>query len=151
MSVPRTALLLTALLAGGAQAADDPLQSPACLHARQQLDAALAQAERPRLPALRQQVAHDCLRANADPPRPARLARPAETVPSTIAPPPRVAAPSALPAPPLAPPAQPAQVTRCDAGGCWDTSGQRLNRSGAQLVNPQGQLCTQQGTVLLCP
>ena len=154
MSAPRSTLLLMALLAslGLAQAADDPLQSPACLAARAQLDTAEAQAARERLPALRQQVAKDCLRASADPPRPARLARPAESVPSTIAPPPRVAAPSAFPSPtPSLAPVQPSQVTRCDAGGCWDNSGQRLNRSGNQLVNPQGQFCTQQGTVLVCP
>ena len=146
-------VLLACLLGAGAsaQTVDDPLQSPACLAARERLDAAQDQGMTPQRRALRQQVANACLRAKADPPRPARLARPAEAVPSTIAPPPRVAVPSTLPLPtvPRSPP--PAQVTRCDAGGCWDNSGQRLNRSGNQLVNPQGQFCTQQGTVLVCP
>jgi hypothetical protein len=159
--LPTLLLILTSLLAtaGLAQAQDDPLQSPACLAARQRLDAAQAEAQRltPQLRALRRQVADVCLRARADAPRAARLARPAEAVPSTVAPPPQVPAPGALgnparPAAPAIPSApQPAQVTRCDAGGCWDSSGQRLNRSGALLVNPQGQMCTQQGTVLVCP
>jgi hypothetical protein len=168
--LPTLLLILTGLLATTAlaQAQDDPLQSPACLAARQRLDAAQAEAQRltPQLRALRRQVADVCLRARADAPRAARLARPAEAVPSTVAPPPQVPAPGALasparpavPASPAVPAApaipsapQPAQVTRCDAGGCWDSSGQRLNRSGALLVNPQGQMCTQQGTVLVCP
>jgi hypothetical protein len=168
--LPTSLLILTSLLttAALAQAQDDPLQSPACLAARQRLDAAQAEAQRltPQLRALRRQVADVCLRARADAPRAARLARPAEAVPSTVAPPPQVPAPGALasparpavPASPAVPAApaipsapQPAQVTRCDAGGCWDSSGQRLNRSGALLVNPQGQMCTQQGTVLVCP
>lgn len=134
-----------------AQAADDPLQSPDCVAARKRLDAAQDQGMTPQMRALRQQVANACLRARADPPRPARLARPAEAVPSTIAPPPRVAVPSAPPSPTVPAVPQPSQVTRCDAGGCWDNNGQRLNRSGNQLVNPQGQFCTQQGTVLVCP
>ena len=136
-----------------AQGEDDPLQSPACLSARQRLDAAQAEAQRltPQLRALRQQVAEVCLRARADTPRAARLARPAEAVPSSVAPPPRVMAPAALPTPAAPLPPTPTQVTRCDAGGCWDSSGQRLNRSGNLLVNPQGRLCTQQGTVLACP
>ena len=158
MTMPRLPSLLVALaglLAASAfaQVADDPLQSPGCLAARARLDAAQAQGEgpTPQLRALRQQVAQVCLRAQADPPRPARLARPAEAVPSTLAPPPRVPMPSALPAPGVPAPTMPTQTTRCDAGGCWDQNGQRLNRSGNLLVNPQGQFCTQQGTVLLCP
>ncbi len=170
----RLALLLIAALPLVAQAqapsrGGDPLQSPACLAARQALDAAMAQ-ERPapqRLQGLRQRVAADCLQAAADPPRPARLARPPEAVaPVTPVTPvmPVMPVTPVIPAPPAAagvprapaapmPPAvpQPAQVGRCDAGGCWDNSGQRLNRSGAYLVDPQGRLCTQQGTVLSCP
>lgn len=144
---------LACLLAGTAfaQPSDDPLQSPACLVARQRLDAAQPQGMTPQMRALRQQVADACLRARADPPRAARPTRPAEAVPATVAPPPRVSVPSSLPAPTVAVPPQPAQVTRCDAGGCWDNSGQRLNRSGNQLLNPQGKFCTQQGTVLVCP
>lgn len=152
----RWLLCCASLASTWAQAADDPLQSPACLSARQRLDAAQAEGRglTPQLRALRQQVADVCLRARADTPRPARLARPAETVPSTVAPPPRVSVPPAMPRPavPVTPTAPaPSQVTRCDAGGCWDSNGQRLNRSGGLLVNPQGQLCTQQGTVLVCP
>jgi len=159
------ALLLIAALpllapAQGPSRAGDPLQSPACLAAREALDAAMAQTQPApqRLQSLRQRVAADCLHAAADPPRPARLARPPEAVapitpvtPVIPAPPAAAGMPRApaAPMPPAVP--QPAQVGRCDAGGCWDNGGQRLNRSGAYLVDPQGRLCTQQGTVLSCP
>jgi hypothetical protein len=152
----RTLLICLASLAAlptFAQTADDPLQSPACLSARQKLDDAPAarQGLTPQLRALRQRVADACLRAQADPPRPARLARPPEAVAPTLAPVPLMPAPPVLSVPttPPAPP-QPTQVMRCDDGGCWDSQGQRLNRSGHQLINPQGQFCAQQGTVLIC-
>lgn len=145
-------LLASAALAQPAPVSGDPLQSPACVEARRLLDAAEAEGPgaRPRMAALRERVANACLRASADTPAPSRVARPAEAVPSTLAPAPRVPAPSVLPPPALPSVPQPTQVTRCDAGGCWDTSGQRLNRSGNQLVTPQGQFCSQQGTVLVC-
>lgn len=150
MKVP---LLLLLALAGPAWAEGDPLKSPACLAARERLDAeeAAARPSLERLRAVRRQVARDCLQATADPPRPARAA-----APQAVAPPPGTQ-PLRLPPAPVLPPAtapaapQPAQVQRCDAGGCWDAQGQRLNRAGNHLVDPQGRLCTQQGTVLNCP
>ena len=162
MSILRFTVLMAAVLpvAAPAQAPahrGDPLQSPACLAARQELDAAMAEA-RPtprRLQAQRQRVAAVCLQAAADPPRAPRLARTPEAVapivPGVPTAPPMAGVPRA-PAAPMTPPLpQPAQVGRCDAGGCFDNGGQRLNRSGAYLVDPQGRLCTQQGTVLSCP
>ena len=155
-----TMLLLASLPAlvlaqAGRPAADgDPLRSPACLASRQALDAAMAQ-DRPapdRLRVLRQRVAGDCLRAAADPPRPARLARPAQAVAPIVPITPAVPLAPATPGAVLVPAVpQPPQVNRCDAGGCFDNGGQRLNRSGAYLVDPQGRMCTQQGSVLVCP
>jgi hypothetical protein len=131
----------------------EAMNSPACKAARERLDALMAE-DKPdltRLRAARQRGARACFRTEADADRPARLERP-EVV--------RPLAPAAAP-PPLAPlqpititppaAAQPAQVQRCDEGGCWDSQGQRLPRVGPQLATPQGQLCTQQGTVLNCP
>lgn len=146
-----TVLLLALALA--ARAEGDPLKSPACMAAREQLDAeeAVARPVLERLRAAREQVARACLRAAADPPRPARAASPQQVVPpigtQPLRPPPSPALPPATA--PAAP--QPAQVQRCDAGGCWDAQGQRLNRAGNHLVDPQGRMCTQQGSVLSCP
>lgn len=148
--------LVAAVLAGlvvgaAAMSPEDALQSPACLAARERLDATMAE-QKPDivlLRAARQRAARACFRAEADAPPPSRAERPLVVMP-----------PAGMPAPPAAPTAptttaptrpQPPQVARCDAGGCWDSQGQRLNRTGSQLVDPQGQLCTQQGTVLSCP
>lgn len=140
----------------------DALKSPACLAARERLEAIMAE-DKPdivRLRAARQRGARACFRAEADAAeqQPARLERPRIVLPPPGTPVPVPAAPvvpsvpaTAGVAPSPAPAVQPAQVPRCDAGGCWDAQGQRLNRVGSQLANPQGQLCTQQGTVLSCP
>ena len=50
---------------------------------------------------------------------------------------------------PIAPSA-PAQVTNCDAGGCWDTSGQRYNGSGPSLVRADGRPCQRVSAVVYC-
>ncbi|WP_326541355.1 hypothetical protein [Pseudorhodoferax sp.] len=152
------ACVLAGLATGQAAHAEDALKSPACLAARERLDAIMAQDKPDIVPlrAARQRAARACFREEADAiERPSRLDRPQLPVPQTAGraamPPdalPAPAAPAAV-APPPAP--QPNQAARCDAGGCWDSNGQRLNRSGNYLVNPQGQLCTQQGAVLSCP
>lgn len=38
---------------------------------------------------------------------------------------------------------RPATLTNCNAGGCWDDSGNRYNRTGdgSRLVGPTGQVC----------
>jgi hypothetical protein len=147
------AALLLGLAAGAAaMSLEDSLKSPACLAARERLDAIMAE-QKPDivlLRAARQRAARACFRAEADAPPPSRAERPLIVLPPASAPAPaRPVAPPPATAAPAAP--QPPQVARCDAGGCWDSNGQRLNRSGGQLVNPQGRLCTQQGTVLSCP
>lgn len=165
-AVPAAWLVLGAVAAQAQPPADgarDPLRTPACLDARRALDA--AEAARPlalaQLRAARAQAARACLQAGPDaparsrpdlPPLPGVVPAPAaaplahEPLPPRLRPPP----PALQPAPLPAPPAQPAQVLRCDASGCWDSQGQRLQRAGPQLVDPQGRMCTQQGTVLLC-
>ena len=145
------AVLAAPVLGAGAMSQEDALKSPACLAARERLDAIMAEPKPDivLLRAARQRAARACFRAEADAPPPSRAERPLLMPPSVVAP-----APPAVPPRPTnaAPPqALPPQVARCDAGGCWDSQGQRLNRSGGQLGNPQGRLCTQQGTVLSCP
>lgn len=148
-------MLVAALLAGLAMGAaamslDDALKSPACLAARERLDAIMAE-QKPDivlLRAARQRAARACFRAEADAPPPSRAERPLVVLPPAAAAAPTAPAAPATTAPPRP---QPPQVARCDAGGCWDSQGQRLSRTGSQLVDPQGQLCTQQGTVLSCP
>lgn len=136
-----------------AASAVDPLQTPTCLAARAQLDATMAE-PRPdmvRLRAARQRAAHACLRSAADSAAtPPRRMQPESVQPvaTPLAPTPRPAAAPAIAAPPAP---QPLQVQRCDAAGCWGDGGQRLNRVGNHLVDPQGRMCTQQGTVLVCP
>lgn len=153
---------LAALASGAtaqASAGDDALKSPACLAARERLDAIMAE-DKPdivRLRAARQRGARACFRSEADAERPSRADRPQMAMPRAAGPATALPVPSVPPRAPGAPTAatpsvpQPQQVVRCDAGGCWDGNGQRLNRAGQQLVNPQGRLCTQQGTVLNCP
>ena len=132
----------------------DPLRSPACLSSRSELDAAEAASRRnaPDLLRLRQQVARICLRATANTAPPARVTPPVAVPSTTRVPPPRLATRPTVPALQSTSPAPvPAQTARCDAGGCRDSNNVRLNRSGPYLVDQQGRMCTQQGTVLVCP
>ena len=46
-------------------------------------------------------------------------------------------APPALPGPPV----PLLRLDTCDAGGCFDSGGARVNGGGAALLGPQGQLC----------
>lgn len=145
--------------------AGDPMKSPACIDARHELDAAEAALKPGQAPSsanlksLRQKVANVCLRAEADTPS-ARVQPPPIAVPPVsagigamagVASPRAPALPVITPLPTPAPPTGPTQVSRCDAGGCWDSNGARLNRSGPFLVNPQGAMCTKVGTIVQCP
>lgn len=47
-------------------------------------------------------------------------------------------------------PSGPAVVTTCDAGGCWDTGGQRYTTSGPSLVRSDGRVCQKVGSTLTC-
>lgn len=147
------AVLLLGLAAGAVgMQLEDALKSPACMAARERLDAIMAEPKPDLvlLRAARQRAARACFRTEADTAAPSRAERPLIVLPPASTPAPaRPAAPLPATAAPALP--QPPQVARCDAGGCWDGNGQRLNRTGSHLVNPQGKLCTQQGTVLSCP
>ncbi len=66
----------------------------------------------------------------------ARLLAPATPAPSAIAPRPA--------------PAGPSIVTTCDAGGCWDSSGQRYTTSGPSLVRSDGKVCQRVGATVQC-
>lgn len=140
---------------GTAQAMSEAeaMKSPACLAARERLNALMAE-DKPdivRLRAARQRGARACFRTDADTPAPSRADRPVIALPQPAATtPPSASAPrSQTVTAPSAP--QPPQVTRCDEGGCWDSEGRRLNRAGNRLIDPRGRLCTQQGPVLNCP
>jgi len=45
---------------------------------------------------------------------------------------------------------RPVAITTCDAGGCWDSQGHRLNFMGPMLIGPQG-LCSLQAGAVHCP
>jgi len=81
-------------------------------------------------------------------PVPVHIVGPVIVVPPPVIDGPR---PPVLVAPP--PPleiAKPAALTTCDAGGCWDSEGRRLDRSGPVLVGPRGG-CMVQAGVVHCP
>lgn len=159
------------LLGGAAQAqalplAGDRLHALACIDARAGLDAALAAAparppsvaEARRIGLARREVARICLGQEAEVPRPSgRVAQPPLAVtPASTAPsgglPPLQGPPAGSAGAPLAssPPALPAVLTACDATGCWDSHGRRLERAGPLLLTPQGP-CTPAGGLLNCP
>lgn len=162
----RTALLLTLLLCAGAahaQPAETP-RSPRCTQALAALDAQEAQlpasgaspALLERHAALRREAARACLGGTGTSPPP-QSARPPVVVPPAgvpqlpPAPPlpaPRVPAPRPMPPPSAG--AAPPLVTSCDAGGCWTSTGQYLQRAGAGLFGPRG-LCSVHGRTVNCP
>lgn len=42
-------------------------------------------------------------------------------------------------------------ITSCDAGGCWDTSGNRYNNAaGGNFIRQDGSFCTRSGPTLNC-
>lgn len=73
--------------------------------------------------------------------------------PVIVVPPPAIDGPKP---PALVPPQAPvevprnAAVTTCDPGGCWDSQGRRLERSGPVFVTPRGT-CTVQAGEVRCP
>lgn len=161
------AWLLAGVLGGTAAVAQpqppaaDPLKSPACGEATQALEAARAAAgtqgqRAPRVEQLRREAARICLGAGAvatDGKPPSRVARQPDAVPA-----PAIAVPRAAAAPPHAPSpmpgpvqiARPQALSQCDAGGCWDANGTRLNRAGPNLIGPAGS-CSVQGSFANCP
>ncbi len=161
------ALLAPLLVAGGAQAQQrtiDPIKSPACAQALAALDqvradgAPSAQQKEDRVESYRQQASIVCLGLNEKSARKLPRAQTRGSAPMAVSPPRVVLPPAAEPAAPAAAepsaatalPRPPTYVTTCDAGGCWDSNGLRLERAGPNLVGPSG-LCTVQGTLINCP
>ena len=64
----------------------------------------------------------------------------------------KMSAPPPPPAPPShTAPSGPAQITNCDAGGCWDTQGQRYNQgAGSTHFRQDGRICEQVGQQMQC-
>jgi len=154
------ALLLAAAASGIVRAQDapqDPLASSECTAARDELESVLNEAARAgrqapaaQLARARQHAALACLgresgnRERAGAPQPAQAVAP-PAIPANPAPAPVITSPP----PPVDIP-RPSTVTNCDAAGCWDSEGKRLNNLGPLLVGPRG-LCTMQGGLLNCP
>lgn len=138
-----------------AAGAPDPLQSTECVHARAELDAALAARDArgsARLRQARERALHACLGHDTGRRERSGAPEPAQAVAPTILPGP---ARAALPAPALraAPPApdvpRAAMITNCEPSGCWDNQGRRFNRAGPLLIGPNG--CQAQGGLVSCP
>jgi len=159
-------LLLPALLLAGsaarqaaAQGDIDPMHSPECATAQGVLERALQEAvggsadARQALDAARKQALDICLGPQTG--HTERSGAPASPI--------AVPSPSftahgggrAMHAPTVTPPAPPSVapptvITTCDASGCWDSQGHRLNSMGPVLIGPQGVCALQPGAVR-CP
>lgn len=148
--------MATLLLAGVCTAlpvlAQDPLKSHQCGQALAGLQAARSDPpEAGRLEALRQQATQACLGGTGDARRPSPVVQPPIAVKPPVIEVPQSRAPPVAGAPPPAPAIpRPAVLTTCDAGGCWDSEGRRLNRAGPVLVGPGGT-CIASGSGVLCP
>lgn len=149
---PLPVLGLAIALHANAAPPADPLKSDACGRALAALQAARAP-DSGRTPAQveasRREATQACLGGNGDARRPSPTAQAPLVVPPPAVALPRPAAPPevALPAPPIE---RPAVITACDAGGCWDSSGRRLNRAGPLLIGPGGA-CVKTGLQVRCP
>jgi hypothetical protein len=155
--------LISALVLGAvalfahAQSAD-PLHSRECAAARGVLELALddASAKRPgareRLSAARGDAVTACLGRESGNAKRSGAPEPAISVTE----PAFERAPSVRPAPVVAAPAaplaiqRPTPVTVCDAAGCWDSDGRRLNNLGPLLIAPSGP-CALVAGLVQCP
>jgi hypothetical protein len=81
---------------------------------------------------------------------PAPAQNPIVVKPPTIEVPPPPPPSLVVTPPPPAPIQRPPVIVSCDAGGCWDSNGTRLNRAGPVLVGPGGP-CLATGNVVQCP
>jgi hypothetical protein len=148
--VPFAVVLAFAWFVGGAAAQQDPLKSADCGRALAALESARADpaAGTAAVEARRAAATRACLGGTGAAERPPPTARA-----PVVVPPPVIAMPEAArPRPPVVPrpPAPPPFITACDAGGCWDSNGTRLNRAGPQLIGPTGA-CTVVGQAVRCP
>jgi hypothetical protein len=149
--------ILAVMLSAVAHAqSPDPLHSRECDAARVQLEHALDDASRKtagsreRLAQARKQAIEACLGRESG-----ERVRSGAPDPAVAVAPPVLVAPRALQAPAVVAPSPPAYVpapviTSCDAGGCWDSNGQRANSLGPMLVGPRG-VCSVAGGVVHCP
>ena len=156
MSRLAAALLMT-IHAAVTHAQGDPLASPECHAARAELAQALNDADSAqgpsgeRLARARAGAAAACLGRNDGARERAGAPEPAQRVPPPLIVNGRA---SSLPKmesapPPLAIP-RPTFLTVCDASGCWDSEGRRLNSAGPALMGPRG-LCSGTGNTVNCP
>jgi hypothetical protein len=148
---------LAIVLATAAHAqSPDPLHSPECGVAREVLERALDDASRKlagsaqRLGQARKEAIEACLGRDTG-----ERARAGAPDPSIAVAPPVMQAPHAPASPAIVAPAPPAYVppavvTTCDASGCWDSNGRRINNLGPMLVGPRGA-CIVVGGIVQCP
>lgn len=154
--LPAVLLAATSMSLPAQTAEPDPMNSRACVRAREALDQAIGepapnrQAHAARLARARQQAATACLGRDSSSRERSGAPDPPQAVPPPMAVVPRPPLP--VPAAPAAPLAIPraATITTCDPAGCWDSEGRRLNNMGPLLLGPRG-LCTMQGGQLICP
>ncbi|MEO7954106.1 MAG: hypothetical protein ABIR35_08450 [Polaromonas sp.] len=163
---PATALPMAAPSQATRPAASAPepdgIDSARCRRARGDLELALGEASDRQpdtasaLALARQQAASACLgqaNSHAAPAsrwQPSLAIQPAQPIqPITPAGPAPAPVVRAAPLPPVAIP-RASVISSCDAGGCWDSDGARLQRSGPNLIGPRGP-CTPQGTLFNCP
>jgi hypothetical protein len=140
-------LLLAAWLAATPAWAADPLKSGACAEAL----ATLQRADADHREAARGAATRACLGGSGVAQRPSPTAQAPLVVPPPIIDvpaPPRP--PVELPPSPAVAIERPPVITACDAGGCWDSNGTRLNSAGPMLIGPGGA-CTTAGAVVRCP
>jgi hypothetical protein len=145
------------MVAGAAHGQPDPLKSEACGMALQHLQQLVAAAA-PRDPAdldkialARGHAAQLCLGESSTQRERSGVPYRSEAVapPTTAIARPNVPVAPSAPAPPLAVP-RPPVITGCDAAGCWDSDGRRLNTMGPVLMGPRGP-CIVQGAMVNCP
>jgi hypothetical protein len=157
LAVPLAALalsvaLMPAIAPAQPSSTEGPPVSADCSAALAHLDAArLEKAAPPTVEAARQKAVRACLGAKAPTiPRKAPVQPPVGTapiqIPAPVLPPPPSPALSTSPVPIT----RPSIVTHCDAGGCWDNEGRRLNRIGQDLMGPRGG-CLPSGAGFICP
>jgi hypothetical protein len=158
MSRLLAATLMTAIFPLITHAQGDPLASPDCQAARAELEQALNDADSSRgqasdrLARARVTAAAACLGGNGGGRERSGAPQPAQAVPPPFITQGRSPAlPKLEPAP--APPAipRPTIITTCDASGCWDSEGRRLNNAGPVLMGPRGLCSGTAGNSVSCP
>ena len=154
-------LLAACLMTVGTAWAQREVPSPesaACDRARRGLEHALQAhvvnntTSSVRLEAARRQAQAACLGGDATTTPGRRVApQPPFAVPDPPLPAARMPAPAvALPLPSVPLPS-PRVLGPCDATGCWDNQGRRLNEGGGIYSAPGGGVCSVQGVFATCP